>query len=66
MFTVFFSPIFIVLSLIIDLLSLPNLLLVDEKTFEFKYQNSLEILSDVQVDVILTTFAKIFYVNFEA
>jgi hypothetical protein len=64
--TVIFGPIFVVLSLIIDLLSLPNLLLIDEKSFEFKYQTSLEKLKPDQVDVILTTFAKIFYMNFEA
>jgi formate-dependent nitrite reductase membrane component NrfD len=36
--TIFIGPLIIALSLIIDLLSLPNLLLLDEKHFEFKYQ----------------------------
>ena len=53
------------ISLIVDLFSLPNLLLKDERNFEYKYQQSLEILTLEQVDVIITTFAKIFYINFE-
>jgi len=60
-----FNPVFLFVSLIVDLISLPNLLLKEERGFEFKYQQSLEILTKEQVDVILTTFAKIFYVNFE-
>jgi len=63
--TVLFNPVFLFVSLIVDLISLPNLLLKEERGFEFKYQQSLEILTKEQVDVILTTFAKIFYVNFE-
>jgi len=58
------GPPILAVSLIIDLLSLPSLLLIDERHFEFKYQASLEILNDAQVEVILATFAKIFYVNF--
>lgn len=64
LFTIVFGPVILFISLIVDLLSLPSLLLVDERNFEFKYQASLEILNDQQVDVILTTFAKIFYLNF--
>ena len=63
--SIFISPILMTISLVIDLLSLPSLLLVDEKNFEYKYQAALEILSQDQVDVILTTFIKIFYVNFK-
>ena len=66
MITILFSPVIIILSLIIDLFSLPTLLLVDEKHFEFKYQIALEILNEAQVEVILSTFAKIFYIDFEA
>ena len=40
--SVFLSPIFIVISLLIDLLSLPSLLLIDERFFEFKYLEALE------------------------
>jgi hypothetical protein len=39
------NPLIIVLSLLVDLISLPNLLLRDEKSFEFKYQQSLDILN---------------------
>ena len=63
--TVFLNPVIMLISLIIDLGSLPNLLLKDERTFEYKYQQSLEILTKAQIDVIITTFAKIFYINFE-
>lgn len=63
--TIVFNPLILALSLLIDLITLPNLLLQDEKNFEYKYQQSLEILTKVQVDVIITTFAKIFYINFE-
>ena len=59
------NPIIIVASLLIDLLSLPSLLLRDERNFEFKYQTALEILNKAQIHVILTTFSKIFYVNFQ-
>ena len=36
--TILFNPIIMFISLIIDLISLPNLLLKDERTFEYKYQ----------------------------
>lgn len=45
LFTTTLSPVILMISLVVDLLSLPSLLLVDEKSFEFKYQTSLEILS---------------------
>jgi len=44
--TIALGPVILFISLIIDLLSLPSLLLVDERNFEFKYLASLEILSD--------------------
>ena len=47
--TVLFCPVLMVLSFLVDLLSLPSLLLRDERHFEFKYQQSLEILTDTQV-----------------
>lgn len=62
--TVLFCPVLMVLSFLVDLLSLPSLLLRDERHFEFKYQQSLEILTEIQVTVIMNTFAKIFYMNF--
>jgi len=42
--TIFFNPAIILVSLVVDLIALPNLLLKDERGFEFKYQQSLEIL----------------------
>ena len=43
--TIIFNPPILVFSLLIDLITLPNLLLQDEKNFEYKYQQSLEILT---------------------
>lgn len=63
--TIFLNPVIIFISLLIDLLSLPGMLMQDERVFEFKYPNSLEILNAAQVEVIMTTFAKIFYVAFQ-
>jgi hypothetical protein len=57
----FLGPILIVLSIIIDLLSLPNVLLKDGKNFEHKYQLSADRLTDVQIKVVMDTFVKIFY-----
>jgi hypothetical protein len=59
------NPILVLVSYLVDLISLPSLLLKDERGFEFKYQQALEILNATQVEVILTTFAKIFYINFK-
>jgi hypothetical protein len=61
MMTIFAGPILIVLSIVIDLLSLPNILLKDSKGFESKYQQSTNRLTDVQIDVVMVTFGKIFY-----
>lgn len=63
--TIFAGPLIIIVSLIIDLLSLPGMLMSDDRGFEFKYPATLEVLNQAQVDVILTTFAKIFYVAFQ-
>jgi hypothetical protein len=57
----FLGPILIVLSIIIDLLSLPNVLLKDGKNFEHKYQLSADRLTDIQIKVVMDTFVKIFY-----
>jgi len=35
--TVLFNPAIILVSFIVDMISLPNLLFKDERTFEFKY-----------------------------
>ena len=37
LFTVFLNPFIMLISLLVDLLSLTSLLLRDERTFEFKY-----------------------------
>lgn len=59
--TVFLGPPIIAITILIDLLSLPNVLLKDSKGFEHKYQLSTDRLNDAQIQVVMTTFGKIFY-----
>jgi len=47
MMTVFLGPVLMVLSIIIDLISLPNVLLKDGANFEHKYQLSTNRLTDI-------------------
>lgn len=61
---VFFNPILILASLVVDLIGLPNLLLKDSKGFEHKYQTHLEILNDQQHEIVLKIFVNLFYVNY--
>lgn len=65
MLTCITSPFIIMVSLLVDLISLPGLLLKDSKHFEYKYQTHLDTLSDEQTQIVLVTFVKIFYVNFK-
>lgn len=44
--TIVLNPPILILSLLVDLITLPNMLLANEKNFEFKYQQSLETLTD--------------------
>jgi hypothetical protein len=60
-FSILLSPFFILFSILIDLLSLPNTLMKDSKDFEHKYQLSTDRLNDIQIDVVMVTFVKIFY-----
>lgn len=46
--SVMISPILIMISLLVDLLSLPSLLLIDERNFMFKYLEALEVLKPEQ------------------
>lgn len=64
MLTVFLNPIIILASLLIDLISLPSLLMQDERVFEYKYPSHIEVLNPSQVDVVANIFAKVFYVTF--
>ena len=47
------GPIAIAISVIVDLLSLPNTLLKESKGFEHKYQLSSDRLNDAQIDVVM-------------
>lgn len=58
---IFAGPFIIALSMIIDLTSLPGVLLKDSRGFEHKYQLSTDRLNDAQIDVVMVTFGKIFY-----
>lgn len=55
------GPVAIAISIIVDLLSLPNTLLKESKDFEHKYQLSSDRLNDAQITVVMETFGKIFY-----
>lgn len=66
MISLLFGPFIIALSILIDLISLPSVLLKDSRDFERKYQMSSDRLDDKQIDVVMVTFGKIFYGgNFE-
>lgn len=58
---IFAGPFIIALSMIIDLTSLPGVLLKDSRGFEHKYQLSTDRLNDAQIEVVMLTFMKIFY-----
>ena len=58
---IFLGPVAIMVSILVDLLSLPNTLLKESKNFEHKYQLSTDRLNDAQIGVVMVTFGKIFY-----
>lgn len=59
------SPFIIAVSVLVDLLSLPNILLRESIYFEHKYQLSQDRLNDVQIPVVMATLVKILYTNWE-
>jgi hypothetical protein len=61
---VFLSLSLIIVSFLVDLLSLPNLLMKSEKGFEHKYLEHLEDMNEAQNDNVLAIFLGIFYQNF--
>lgn len=63
--SIFLNPLIIYISILIDLISLPTLLLKDSRYFEYKYQTHLDELADEQVTTVLSTFITIFYVDFK-
>ena len=62
----FVNPLVIVLSLAVDLISLPSLLMREEKWFESKYQQSLDTLNKNQLSVVTRVFQTLFYQNFSS
>jgi len=60
-FSVVVGPVAITVSILTDLFSLPNTLLKESKGFEHKYQLSSDRLNDAQINVVMSTFGKIFY-----
>jgi len=44
--TILINPFLVIVSYLVDFISLPNLLLKDDRGFEYKYLKSLEILND--------------------
>lgn len=57
----FLGPFIIGLSMIIDLTSLPGVLLRDARGFEHKYQLSTDRLNDAQIHIVMAMFGKLFY-----
>jgi hypothetical protein len=55
------GPIIITLSLIVDFLTLPGLIMKESDNFEHKYSQNEHSLTDIQIDVVMLTFYKIFY-----
>lgn len=58
---VFLSPFIIPASIVVDFVSIPNLLLKDSKDFERKYQLQSERFNDYQIDMLMKLFKRIFY-----
>jgi len=58
--SIFFGPFISILSVVIDMISVPSLLLKGNANFEHKYQGSADKMNDKQTQVVLTTFKKIF------
>ena len=59
--TLLFGPVISIASIIIDLISIPGVLLLGSKNFEHKYQLSQDRMNDKQCEVVLTTFKRIFH-----
>lgn len=60
-FSIVASPFIIVLSILTDLISLPNVLLQAEQEFEEKYQKNMDDLSDGQLLRVNTVFQRILF-----
>lgn len=45
MFTILLNPFLILLSLLLDLITLPSVLLKDEKKFNYKYQQTVDVMT---------------------
>lgn len=59
--SILLGPLVIIFSCIVDLISLPNILLKDSRNFERKYQMSTDRLNDKQISIVMVTFKKMFY-----
>jgi len=55
------GPIIIPVSLVVDFITLPGLIMKDSRDFEHKYSQNEHSLNDEQIIVVMKTFEKIFY-----
>ena len=60
-FSIIASPIIIVLSILVDLISLPSILLLSDDEFEEKYQRSVDELNDDQLMRVNAIFQKVLF-----
>ena len=55
-FSIIASPFIIIISILVDVLSLPNVLLKSEEEFEEKYQRNVDELDDSQLKKVNNVF----------
>lgn len=55
------GPLIICLSIIVDFLTIPGILLKDSKNFERKYQLNSDRFNDYQIDMFMDLFKRLFY-----
>ena len=62
-YVIVLGPVVIFVSLLVDLIALPNLLMKNQRDFEFKYQQSIDGLTAHQLDIVLAPYLEIFYTS---
>ena len=60
-FSIIASPFIIVISILVDFISLPNVLLRPDDEFEEKYQRNMDELNDDQLVRVNQVFQKVLY-----
>lgn len=58
------NPFLILLSLFLDLITLPSILLKDEKKFNYKYQQTVDVMTQDQITFFSTQVLGFLYQNY--